>query len=138
MRDTAAQPAVDRAAPERWRWAKSAAAAGAIAALAALLWRFDPAAARVFPPCPVHWLAGLHCPGCGSLRAAHALLHGRVGAAFRLNSLMVASIPFLLALALRPSWSRRPWAAWTALAVLVGYGVLRNLPAWPFSWLAPG
>jgi hypothetical protein len=36
----------------------------------------------------------VQCPGCGSLRAAHQLLHGNVEAAWALNK------PFLMALPL--------------------------------------
>ena len=35
-----------------------------------------------YPPCPVAALTGLHCPGCGTLRGLHALLHGDLLQAF--------------------------------------------------------
>jgi hypothetical protein len=31
----------------------------------------------------------------------------------------------------------RPWMGWAAAAAVVLFGVLRNLPAWPFCLLAP-
>jgi hypothetical protein len=44
-------------------------------------------------------------------------------------------------LSLKPRWiSRwvyRPWVPWAVLVILVGYGVLRNIPVWPFTLLAP-
>ena len=43
---------------------------------------FDPATSGMFPPCPVHYLTGWYCPGCGSLRAIHQLLHGNLRAAW--------------------------------------------------------
>ena len=58
-------------------------AAGLLAGAA--LYLFNPAESRLFPPCPFHALTGWQCPGCGSLRAAHCLLHGEFIAAFRLN-----------------------------------------------------
>ncbi|PYV86056.1 MAG: hypothetical protein DMG90_22080 [Acidobacteria bacterium] len=35
----------------------------------------NPASSGIFPPCPFLWLTGFYCPGCGSLRALHQLLH---------------------------------------------------------------
>lgn len=122
--------------------------AGALGAVAVVTvaYRYDPATAPFFPPCLFHVLTGLHCPGCGSLRAFHALLHGDVPRALSLNPLATAIMPFLfvgIVLEVRrftsgsvppgirlPAWSIR------ALAMLiVVFGVLRNVPA--FSWLAP-
>ena len=28
--------------------------------------------------------------------------------------------------------------AWVWFGVMILYGLLRNIPAWPFNWLAPG
>jgi len=102
-----------------------------------LLFCFDPARAGIFPPCPLHYVTGLYCPGCGSLRAIHQLLHGNIARAFALNPLMVASLPLMGLLLVRRSWTYRPWLPWCALAVLLCYGVLRNIGAWPFFLLAP-
>ncbi|MBK9015906.1 MAG: DUF2752 domain-containing protein [Saprospiraceae bacterium] len=56
---------------------------------------FDPASSSFFPKCPFS-RPRLKCPGCGSQRAIHALLHLQVGRAFSENPLMVISIPYLL------------------------------------------
>ena len=111
--------------------------AGLLAVGAALLFAYDPACSTFFPPCPFHWLTGQNCPGCGSLRAAHSLLRGHVSAALGFNPLLVLSIPLLGALVLRGSWAYKVWVPWTAIAVLLVYGVLRNIPLWPFVLLAP-
>jgi hypothetical protein len=121
--------------------------AGACALVVALfLW--EPEGSGLFPDCPFHARTGLHCPGCGSLRAMHQLLHGHLWAAFRLNPLMVLSLP-LVALAvssahwphLRFGWVERiaSHPAWplAILAIVLLYWLLRNLPYEPFSWLAP-
>lgn len=115
---------------------------------AAVLWNFDPnLAGSPLPSCPSLWLTGLLCPGCGTTRALHALLHGDLPGALVMNPLMVLSLPLvaiLLAQALQllpeqlaPLAKRlanaRVWAV-----VLIAYAVLRNLPWEPFSWLAPG
>jgi hypothetical protein len=104
---------------------------------AILLFCFDPSAVRIYPPCPLHYLTGLYCPGCGSLRALHQLLHGHLACALALNPLLVLALPLLVFVRLRPSWRYRPWLGWTCLGLVVVYGVARNVPCWPFVLLAP-
>lgn len=118
------------------------------AATALLLSRVDPAAPdTLLPPCPIHALTGLFCPGCGSTRALHALLHGDVVQAIAMNPLLVVAIPVLALMAINAAgWMPRGSARlWRQLArplpwlwVLLGYALLRNLPWLPFAWLAPG
>jgi hypothetical protein len=121
--------------------------AGACAA-AVLLFLLDPAEAGCFPPCPFHALTGLHCPGCGTLRGLHHLLHGRVLTALGFNPLMVLCLPAVLyglaswvsqRLNGRPLPIPRVRASWIwgLLAVILLYWVARNIPAPPFSTLAP-
>jgi len=120
----------------------------AIGAACALLFALDPARSPLYPRCVFHLLTSLYCPGCGSLRALHQLLHGHVLTAFGLNALVVLSLPFvaygLAASVLRwaglkplPRVHVPAWAGWALLGAVVAFGVLRNLPAWPFSRLAP-
>ncbi|MBX6314145.1 MAG: DUF2752 domain-containing protein [Isosphaeraceae bacterium] len=108
----------------------------------------DPARATFYPRCLFHEWTGLHCPGCGSLRALHHLLHGRIGTALGFNPLMVASLPWLLYLLSVESGLRLRGQALPRLAVRSGwirgyiglvlaYWVLRNLPYYPFTLLAP-
>ena len=113
-----------------------------------MLARFDPNAANsILPPCPFLALTGLLCPGCGSTRALHALLHGDVGQALAMNPLLVLSMPLLGWMALSAAGANPPGRRLlmpllanpkTWLVVLLGYGVMRNLPWMPFAWLAPG
>lgn len=110
---------------------------GMIAAGVALLYLVDPAGSLVYPPCPLHALTGLYCAGCGSLRAVHHVLHGDLYGAFRLNPVLVVALPLLPLLWWRTSVLRRPFVAWTAVAILLGFSIARNIPSWPFSLLAP-
>ncbi|MHC4248064.1 MAG: DUF2752 domain-containing protein [Planctomycetota bacterium] len=127
-------------------WLAAVAVAGVAAA--AVLYSFRPGGADIYPSCPFHALTGLHCPGCGTLRALHGLLHGRFIAALGLNVLTVLSIPFLAyvftvhavaALRGRPPPAARPTPrlAWSLLGVVLAYWVLRNVPVYPLSLLAP-
>ncbi|MFY9947795.1 MAG: DUF2752 domain-containing protein [Candidatus Sulfotelmatobacter sp.] len=109
---------------------------------------FDPATSGLFPPCPLHYLTGWYCPGCGSLRALHQLLHGNLSAAWALNPLTVLLLPFLVygltSHAINEIHGRhlpQPFlpAAWirALCAVIVLFGIARNIPLHPFDWLAP-
>jgi Protein of unknown function (DUF2752) len=53
-----------------------------------------PGQANFWPPCPIHQLFGIDCPGCGATRALAALLHGHLREALRLNTLFVLLLPF--------------------------------------------
>jgi hypothetical protein len=54
---------------------------------------FDPATAAFYPPCLFKTIFGRSCPGCGSLRAMHQLLHGNFAAAWALNKPIVVGLP---------------------------------------------
>src|SRR5579864_3071422 len=78
-----------------WGWLKlGLIAAGGI--IVGMLFVFDPATTAMFPPCPVRYLTGWYCPGCGSLRAIHQLLHGNLQAAWAMNPLMILCLPFVV------------------------------------------
>jgi drug/metabolite transporter (DMT)-like permease len=120
----------------RLRGSLSALAAGAVAwAVVALV---DPNEPGHYPTCPFFALTGHFCPGCGSLRAMHALAHGDVVTAAGFNVLTLASLPVLAVIWLkfwRRSWNgtsrSRPAPAawlWAFLAVVVVFTLVRNLP----------
>jgi len=80
---------------------------GLVAALV-ILFVFDPADGLFYPPCLFRTFLGFTCPGCGTLRAMHQLLHGHVGAAWRLNPGVTALTPALVVgLAMRTWRGRR-------------------------------
>lgn len=124
--------------------------AGVLTSLAvglAVLFFFSPTRYPFYPRCPLYVLTGLHCPGCGSLRALHSLLHGDLASAIRFNALLILSLPFLAGLcvnSVRGSLGKaaldagpRPVWIWIFFAMMLTFGVLRNLPFAPFSHLAP-
>ena len=113
----------------------NAALAGVAVGVVALV---DPNEPGHYPTCPFLALTGLYCPGCGSLRAVHALTNGDVTTAVGLNVLTVLAV-----VALSLLWARWAWRSWTgaqrttvapaaliwslSVAVVV-FGVLRNVP----------
>ena len=68
----------------------------------------DPNQPGHYPLCPTKALTGLDCPGCGGLRATHALVTGDVVGALDHNAL-VALLIIPLALAAWVAWLVRCW-----------------------------
>jgi hypothetical protein len=66
------------------------------------LYFVDPLASFFAPPCLFTVLFGARCPGCGSLRALHALAHGDLKAALEFNAPLVYVLPLAGALASLP------------------------------------
>lgn len=128
----------------RGRRASALLALGAFFAVLAVLAFVDPRTAWFAPRCPFRLVTGLFCPGCGTGRALHAIVHGDLAAAVRLNVLAVAAIPVFLALALRAalvperSLPHPPlWVQLVVYALLASFLVARNLPFAPFATWAP-
>ena len=59
---------------------------------------FNPSNMAIFPKCPFLLLTGLKCPGCGSQRAIHCLLHFDIIGAIKYNFLLVAFLPVIIVL----------------------------------------
>lgn len=105
----------------------------------------DPNEAGHYPTCLFLQLTGWQCPGCGSLRAVHALTHGDLFAALDLNALTTVLLP-MLAIGwlfwMRTALTGRPWnvtvpsaAGWGIAIAVPLFWVARNLE--PFAVLAP-
>jgi hypothetical protein len=121
-----------------------------VAAGCAFLLFFPPGLSAYGPICGFYRLTGLYCPGCGSSRALYQLLHGNLAAAVQCNPFFVILSPWLLwqyvawglrLLSVKSLPTLRPRSAWPLYALAAAlsvFGVLRNLPFWPFSLLAPG
>jgi hypothetical protein len=115
---------------------------------ASAVWAIDPSQVHVLPMCPLLALTGCACPGCGLTRGFHALFHGEVVTALGFNALLpMWTIIFgYLGLSLTLTAIRGkglPWQ-WVSPGMLIGllvlmitFGVLRNLPYYPFSLLFP-
>ena len=95
-------------------------------ALAALvpLAAFDPSTTWWCPSCPFQALTGWLCPLCGSLRAVHALLTGAPLTALAFNPLTLVG---LVAFVIARSRTTAFWFSARGLALLAGFGLLRNL-----------
>lgn len=114
---------------------------GIVAAVAILIVyaSFDPAH-NPFPRCIFLSLSGLKCPGCGSQRAIHAILHGEFAQAWHYNAALIISMPLLVALALGSLFKSRFPAIynrlngsvviWSAFILIIGWWIARNIFDW--------
>ncbi len=118
--------------------AKPLGTAAAALAATAYVGVVDPNDPGHYPTCPFLALTGAFCPGCGSLRAVHALATGDPAAAVGLNVLTVVGLVVLAVIwgrwAVR-SWRGQPrssvapaWSLYLMLGVAVVFWVVRNLP----------
>jgi len=114
-----------------------------IAIGATYLFIFEPGKTGFFPACPFRTLTGFTCPGCGSTRGLHWLLHGDIVSAFEFNPLMVLLLPFLLYALVRytaAAVSGRPLQKhyvdakyiWMLFAVIMSFWIFRNTRVYPF------
>lgn len=106
-------------------------------------------AGTYFLRCPSNFIFGILCPGCGSQRALHHLLHFEIVEAIRCNLLFVLAIPAVLywlllhfySIIFTPkknsqiSMNKYVWIGLCVLFIL--FGVVRNLPFYPFTFLRP-
>jgi len=114
-----------------------------LAAGATYLFIFEPGRSGFFPVCLFRAATGYDCPGCGSTRGFHALLHGDLLTAFRFNPFMVIALPFLCYVLLRhtnavmrnqPINRNRLNAKyiWMLFFVVLSFWIFRNTRFYPF------
>ena len=93
----------------------------------------DPVMHKWVPKCPFMLLTGWKCPGCGSQRAIHAIVHGQIGEAFRQNALFIPSAIYLIAILVSRRWPAvhnkitGRIAIWTWFTVIMLFWVTRNI-----------
>lgn len=119
-----------------------------VSAASSVVWYFDPTKAGFFPVCPLYAMTGLACPGCGLTRGFHALFHGDLLTAIDFNALiplfvLIFGLLFvsLVLVAVRGrgflKMNQSPKLLIGFFVLLVVFGVLRNLPFYPFTFLYP-
>ena len=99
----------------------------------------DPQTHALFPRCSFLMVTGYECPGCGSQRAIHQLLHFNIGSALKYNAFMVLALPYIslgIYLQYFGGKARNPklekiffgrWSAMFVLLFILAYWVLRNI-----------
>ncbi len=113
-----------------------------------IYYRMNPSDFIFFPKCPFLLLTGLYCPGCGSQRAAHHLLHFDIFEAFQQNLLFFISLLMVLYYLFIeiinftfqkkiPNYLNKSKTPLILLLLIIAFGILRNIPVFPFTLLAP-
>ena len=114
-----------------------------ILALAGAVWlafyyyTIDPGSSARAPKCMFKVLTGWDCPGCGSQRAFHAILHGDFSAAWHFNPFVFFAVPAAIYYGI-VEWGRCRWPRLYAASIrpvvlipitvaIVGWWVLRNV-----------
>jgi len=98
--------------------------------------------------CPLYTTTGIYCPGCGSQRATHALLHLNFIEMFKQNLLYFFAIILLIyhfgIYLINKFFNKQyrsilnyPKVPVIILIIVIIFWVLRNLPWEPFNLLAP-
>jgi len=101
-----------------------------------------------YPQCLFHALTGFHCPGCGATRCLYRLLHGDLPGALHMNALLFVLLPLIAYGAAYIGWELlhhrpapsiivKPFWSWLLVIAVIGFCVVRNLPWWPCTLLAP-
>ncbi len=113
---------------------------GVVAAMAVVYYSNDPSSDTFFPRCAWLGLTGTKCPGCGSQRAMHSLLHGDIAGAWRYNAFMIAVLPVIAFYAVAEFTRKRfprfymatghPAVVTLILLSIVLWWVLRNVFDW--------
>ena len=110
---------------------------------------YNPSQHSFFVPCPFNYVTGYHCPGCGSQRAIHQLLHFNILGALRMNPLLVLSLPILFVGVGVQVWNYifetqhriklfyNNNFIYGYFIVVILYWVLRNVPYYPLNLLTP-
>ena len=117
--------------------------------IAVLFFFLDPNEQIIFPRCIFNSLSGYYCPGCGSQRAIHNLLHLNIAGVVQNNVLFLPAVLAIFYHYLHPFLNRKyNWrlpnifylknTPWVFLGIVLLFWVLRNLPFYPFLVLAPG
>lgn len=119
-----------------------------ITGLAVLFFILDPSKNSIFPRCTFNVLTSYYCPGCGSQRAIHSLLHLDVAGVVHYNFLILPAMLLIIYHYLHPVLNKIfKWklpnifylknTPWIILGVVVVFWIVRNIPVFPFTELAP-
>lgn len=121
---------------------------GGVLLFVAFLFLYNSKTMHFVPRCPFYWTTGFYCPGCGTTRGLHRLLHGDIIGALHANVLMIVTVPYILhrfinyltvnlfnrklpEITLSPVWVK----------ILAGFAIVfwivRNIPMYPFNQLIP-
>lgn len=91
------------------------------------LYLYNPTEITSIPRCPFFALTGYKCPGCGTLRGIHHLLHLQFAKAWQMNPLLLVSFPLVVAMSMSHRLREGVMVGRLVLVTAVVYCVMRNL-----------
>lgn len=136
--------------PPLWPLLPPVAVLGMIFLFLSFSGELENAEAQPLPMCGVKKLTGFHCPGCGGTRCAQNIIEGNWLGAFGYNPLLMSGFILVMAICLylivritllgkappRIANINTQWI-WLGLAGIALFTILRNIPTYPFTLLAP-
>ncbi len=113
-----------------------------------LYYFYNPGQEIYFPKCPFYSLTGLYCPGCGSQRALHQLLHFNIFETLNHNALYVIGLFSIIYNIIIKGINKyrnknyynylyHPKTPILLGVLIIAFWILRNVPSEPFCYLAP-
>ena len=109
----------------------------AVCCLCVVAYIFNPSETSWFPKCFLYQTTGLFCTGCGNTRALHAFLHGRILEGIGHNALLIPLVILLIILHWKPEKIYKKGIIRGIAITILLFTVLRNIPFYPFTLLAP-
>jgi len=108
----------------------------------------NPSDVEFLPKCPFYFFTGFYCPGCGSQRATHQLLNFNILGVFQQNLMYVVGLFIvgyhLIIKGMNTFFNKNmynfiyhPKTPFVLLFFIIGFWILRNIPYYPFTLLAP-
>lgn len=109
---------------------------------------FDPGELIIFPKCIFYSVTGWYCPGCGSQRAIHHLLHLNIKGVVDDNMLIIPGFLIIGYHYSHQALNRRyklqlpnilyyKKTPWLIFIILIAYWVIRNINIFPFKHFIP-
>jgi len=108
----------------------------------------NPNKVNYLPKCPLYVSTGIYCPGCGSQRATHNLLNFNFLGVLNQNvlyifglliigyHLLISGINYIFSKTIY-NYIYHPKTPIVLLIIIVVFWILRNIPYYPFNFLAP-
>jgi len=117
-------------------------------AVIAFYFTIDPNEVDFMLKCPLYKTTGFYCPGCGSQRATHHLLHFNFSKALQSNILFILGIPIVsyhYGIPIINRYFNKNYKSVfdstrnlvLLLVLIIIFWALRNIPQYPFTLLAP-
>ena len=108
----------------------------------------NPSEVDLMLKCPLYSSTGIYCPGCGSQRAAHHLLHFNIVKAASNNIIFLFALVALIyhySIPLINQYFSKHFKSifdstknlLIVLVLIILFWILRNIPYYPFTLLAP-